>query len=66
LQSNAASKRELELLAKNLEDAKKKQEELSALKEKKEKEAQSMRVELAATVEKAKAEEKAAEEAKHS
>ena len=64
LQSNAASKRELELLAKNLEDAKKKQEELSALKEKKEKEAQSMRVELAATLEKAKAEEKAAEEAK--
>jgi len=64
LQSNAASKKELELLAKNLEDAKKKQEELSALKERKEKEAQSMRIELAATLEKAKAEEKAAEEAK--
>lgn len=64
LQSNAASKKELELLAKNLEEAKKKQEELSALRERKEKEAQSMRIELAATLEKAKAEEKAAEEAK--
>ena len=64
LQSNAASKKELELLAKNLEEAKKKQDELQALKEKKEQEAESMRVELAATMEKAKAEEKAAEEAK--
>lgn len=64
LQSNAASKKELELLAKNLEEAKKKQEELSKLKERKEKEAANMRVELAATLEKAKAEEKAAEEAK--
>ena len=64
LQSNAASKKELELLAKNLEEAKNKQEELSRLKEKKEKEAESMKVELAATIEKAKAEEKAADEAK--
>lgn len=64
LQSNAASKKELELLAKNLEEAKKKQEQLSELKDKKEREAASMRVELAATLEKAKAEEKAAEEAK--
>ena len=64
LQSNAASKKELELLAKNLEEAKNKQEELSRLKEQKEKEAESMKVELAATIEKAKAEEKAADEAK--
>ena len=35
LQSNAASKKELELLAKNLDEAKKKSEELAALKSKK-------------------------------
>ncbi|OUU39650.1 MAG: hypothetical protein CBC16_07485 [Verrucomicrobia bacterium TMED56] len=64
LQSNAASKKELELLAKNLEEAKKKQEELAALKDRKERETESMKVELAATLEKAKAEEKAADEAK--
>ena len=64
LQSNAASKKELELLAKNLEEAKKKQDELAALKASKEKEAESAKIELAATIEKAKAGEKAAEEAK--
>ena len=64
LQSNAASKKELELLAKNLADAKKRSDELAALKEKKEQEAQSMKVELAATQEKVKAEEQRAAEAK--
>lgn len=64
LQSNAASKKELELLAKNLSDAKKRSDELAALKEKKEQEAQSMKIELAATQEKAKAEEQRAAEAK--
>lgn len=64
LQSNAASKKELELLAKNLSDAKKRSDELAALKEKKEQEAQSMKIELAATQEKAKAEEQRAIEAK--
>ena len=64
LQSNAASKKELELLAKNLEEAKKKQDELAALKASKEREAESAKIELAATIEKAKAGEKAAEEAK--
>ncbi len=64
LQSNAASKRELELLAKNLEQAKKKSEELAELKSKKEKEAEAARLELAASVERAKAQELAAAEAK--
>ena len=64
LQSNAASKKELELLAKNLSDAKKRSDELAALKEKREQEAQSMKIELAATQEKAKAEEQRAAEAK--
>ncbi|MEC8013167.1 MAG: hypothetical protein VX153_02955 [Verrucomicrobiota bacterium] len=64
LKSNAASQKELELLAKNLEDAKKKSEELAALKEKTQKEAETAKVELAATLEKAKAEERAAAEAK--
>ena len=52
------------MLAKNLEDAKKKSEELAALKEKTQKEAETAKVELAATLEKAKAEERAAAEAK--
>ena len=64
LQSNAASKKELELLAKNLEQAKKKSEELAELKSKKEKEAEAARLELAASVERAKAQELAAAEAK--
>jgi len=64
LQSNAASKRELELLAKNLEQAKKKSEELAELKSEKEKEALAARLELAASVERAKAQELAASEAK--
>ena len=64
LQSNAASKKELELLAKNLEQAKKKSEELAELKSAKEKEAQAARLELAASVERAKAQELAASEAK--
>jgi len=64
LQSNAASKKELELLAKNLADAKKRSDELAALKEKQQKETESMKVELAATQEKAKAEEQRAAEAK--
>ncbi len=64
LQTNAASKRELELLSKNLEDAKKKSEQLAELKAKTEEEAAAFRVELAKTMEKAKAEEKAAAEAK--
>ena len=59
LQSNAASKKELELLAKNLEQAKKKSEELAELKSEKEREAQAARLELAASVERAKAEESA-------
>ena len=64
LQSNAASKKELEILAKNLEQAKKKSEELAELKSKKEKEAEAARLELAASVERAKAKELAAAEAK--
>lgn len=64
LQSNAASKKELELLAKNLEQAKKKSEELAEMKSKKEKEAEAARLELAASVERAKAQELAASEAK--
>ncbi|MEK9633367.1 MAG: hypothetical protein VW622_05965, partial [Opitutae bacterium] len=64
LQSNAASKKELELLAKNLADAKKRSDELAALKDKQQKEAESIKVELAATQEKAKAEEQRASEAK--
>ena len=64
LQSNAASKKELELLAKNLEQAKKQSEELAELKSKKEKEAEAARLELAASVERAKAQELAAAEAK--
>jgi hypothetical protein len=64
LQSNAASKKELELLAKNLEEAKKKSEELAEIKSKKEKEAEAARLELAASVERAKAQELAAAEAK--
>jgi len=64
LQSNAASQKELELLAKNLEQAKKKSEELAELKSEKEKEAQAARLELAASVERAKAQELAASEAK--
>ena len=64
LQSNAASKKELELLAKNLEQAKKKSEELAELKSEKEREAQAARLELAASVERAKAQEFAASEAR--
>jgi hypothetical protein len=64
LQSNAASKKELELLAKNLEQAKKKSEELAEMKSEKEKEAEAARLELAASVERAKAQELAASEAK--
>ena len=64
LQSNAASKKELELLAKNLADAKKRSDELAALKERQQKEAESMKVELAVTQEKAKAEELRAAETK--
>jgi len=64
LQSNAASKKELEMLAKNLEQAKKKSEELAVLKTEKEKEAEAARLELAASVERAKAQELAASEAK--
>ena len=64
LQSNAASKKELELLAKNLEQAKKKSEELAELKSEKEKEAQAARLELAASVERAKTQELAASEAR--
>ena len=64
LQSNAASKKELELLAKNLEQAKKKSEELAEIKAEKEKEAEAARLELAASVERAKAQELAAVEAK--
>mgnify|MGYP000332355518 CR=1 FL=1 len=50
LKSNAASQKELELLAKNLADAKKKSEELAALKEKTQREAQTAKVELAASM----------------
>jgi len=64
LQSNAASKKELEILAKNLEQAKKKSEELAELKSKREQEAEAARLELAASVERAKAQELAAAEAK--
>ena len=56
--------KELELLAKNLEQAKKKSEELAALKDKTQKEAEAAKVELAVSIEKAKAEQKAASEAK--
>ena len=64
LQSNAASKKELELLARNLQDAKEKSWELAELKARKEKEAEAARLELAASVERAKAQELAAAEAK--
>jgi hypothetical protein len=64
LQSNAASKKELELLAKNLEQAKKQSEELAELKSEKEREAQAARLELAASVERAKSQELAASEAR--
>ncbi|HCY57575.1 MAG TPA: hypothetical protein DHU78_01795, partial [Opitutae bacterium] len=64
LKDNAASQKELELLTKNLADAKKKSEELAALKEKTQREAQTAKVELAASMEKAKAVERAAAEAK--
>ncbi len=64
LQSNAASKKELELLAKNLEQAKKQSEELAEMKSQKEQEAEAARLELAASVERAKAQELAAAEAK--
>lgn len=64
LQSNAASKKELELLAKNLDEAKKKSEELAVLKSKREREAEAARLELAASVERAKAQELAAAEAR--
>lgn len=64
LQSNAASKKELELLAGNLADAKKRSADLAALKEQKEREAEAAKVQLAATQEKAKAEEQRADEAK--
>ena len=64
LQSNAASKKELEFLAKNLEQAKKKSEELAEMKSQKEQEAEAARLELAASVERAKAQELAAAEAK--
>ena len=57
-------KKNLKLLAKNLEQAKKKSEELTILKSKKEKEAEAARLELAASVERAKAQELAASEAK--
>ena len=63
LQTNAASKKELELLSKNLADAKKKSDQLSELKAKTEKEAETFRVELAKSIEKVKAEEKATAEA---
>ena len=64
LQTNAASQKELELLAKNLADAKQKSDQLAELKAKTEKEAEAVRLELARSMEKAKAEEKAAFEAK--
>ncbi len=63
LQTNAASKKELELLSKNLADAKKKSDQLAELKAKTEKEAETFRVELAKSIEKVKAEEKATAEA---
>lgn len=64
LQTNAASKKELELLSKDLADAQKKSDQLAQMKAKTEKEAETIRVELARSKEKAKAEEKAASEAK--
>ena len=51
-------------MAKNLADAKKRSDELAALKEKQQEEAESIKVELAATQERAKAEEQRAAEAK--
>ena len=63
LQTNAASKKELELLSKNLADAKKKSDQLAELKAKTEKEAETFRVELAKSIEKVKAGEKATAEA---
>ena len=59
LQTNAASKKELELLSKNLADAKQKSSQLAELKAKTEKEAETFRLELAKSMEKVKAEEKA-------
>jgi hypothetical protein len=64
LQTNAASKKELELLARNLAEAKKKSSQLAEMKAKTEKEAEAFRIELAKSQEKARAEEKAATEAK--
>ena len=64
LQTNAASKKELELLAQNLAEAKKKSNQLAEMKARTEKEAEAFRIELAKSQEKAKAEEKAAAEAK--
>lgn len=59
LQTNAASQKELELLSKNLEEAKKRSNQLAELKAKTEKEATAFRIELAKSIEKVKAEEKA-------
>ena len=59
LQTNAASQKELELLTKNLAEAKRKSEQLAELKAKTEKEATTFRIELAKSIEKVKAEEKA-------
>ena len=63
LQTNAASKKELELLTKNLADAKKKSDQLAKLRAKTEKEAETFRIELAKSIEQVKAEEKATAEA---
>ena len=63
LQTNAASKKELELLSKNLADAKKKSDQLAELRAKTEKEAETFRIELAKSIEQVKAEEKATAEA---
>ena len=64
LKTNAASKKELEILAKNLADAKEKSKELAELKAKTEKESEAVRLELAKTMEKARADQIAALEAK--
>ncbi len=64
LQTNAASQKELELLSKNLAEAKKKSDQLAELKAQTEKEAEAVRIELARSMEKAKADERAAFEAK--
>ena len=54
LKDNAASQKELELLAQNLADAKRKSEELAQLKEKTQRETESMKVEFCPTQVKAK------------